>query len=140
MLENDGEYSSAVIELPFRYETKAPDSFAGVSADALFSGEVVSARARVDGERIGIDSEISMSGCSFEMAQTKILDRVSFGEEIGRSVGEYTVCYPEKSESLWSVAKRYGVPIDALISGNKLPSDVELDGDSSLAGVKYVMI
>ena len=140
LLENDGEYSSAVIELPFRYETKAPDSFAGVSADALFSGEVVSARARVDGERIGIDSEISMSGCSFEMAQTKILDRVSFGEEIGRSVGEYTVCYPEKSESLWSVAKRYGVPIDALISGNKLPSDVELDGDSSLAGVKYLMI
>lgn len=140
LLEDDGEYSSAVIELPFRYETAAPDSLAAADADALFSCEVISTRARLDGERIGIDSEISMSGSSFEGAQTRILDGVGFGEEIVRNKGEYTVCYPEKDESLWSVAKRYGVPIKSLISTNKLSNTAQLDCRESLAGAKYLMI
>lgn len=140
LIDNEGEYSSAVVELPFRYETSAPDNYTAVDADALFSGEVISTRARIDSERIGIDSEISMSGCCFENAQTRILDGVSFGEEIGRGVGEYTVCYPEKDESLWSVAKRYGAPISAVVSTNKLASDHMLDSKDSLAGVKYLMI
>ena len=140
LLENEGEYSSAIVELPFKYETDAPDNFAAVPSDALFSGEVISTRARVDGERIGIDSEISMNGCSFEHAKTRVLDEVTFGESIGRAVGEYTVCYPEKHESLWSVAKRYGAPINSIISANKLSNDTELDGEDSLLGVKYLMI
>lgn len=140
LLENDGEYSSAVIELPFRYETKTPDCFAAVTSDALFFGEVINTRARVDGERIGIDSEISMSGCSFEVAQTKILDKVSFGDAIGRKVGEYTICYPEKGESLWSVAKRYGAPIDSLISSNGLSHCGDTDTPESLAEIKYLII
>jgi hypothetical protein len=140
LIENGGEYSSAVIELPFRYETVAPDGIATAGADALFSGEVISTRARLDGERIGIDSEISMNGCSFENAHTMILDSVSFGEEIGRSRGEYTICYPERDESLWSVAKRYGTPIKNVISANKLSDTANLDGKESLSGVKYLMI
>ena len=140
LLENGGEYSSAVIEFPFKYETRSPDQLAGVPADALFSGEAVSTRARIDGERIGIDSEISMSGCIFEIAKTKILDKVCFGDEIGRRVGEYTVCYPDKSESLWSVAKRYGAPIDTVVAANKLAREAALDSEDSLADIKYLMI
>ena len=81
-----------------------------------------------------------MNGCSFESTQTRVLDEVSFGESIDRKAGEYTVCYPERCESLWSVAKRYGAPIKAIASVNKLSSDAELDSEASLSGVKYLMI
>ena len=140
LLERHGEYSSQNIEFPFRYETVAPGHMADAVADALFEGEIVSARARVDGERIGIDSEISMNGCAFATAQTKLLDSVSFGDEICRRVGEYTVCYPSKSDSLWSVAKRYARPIDAIISVNKIASDGDHDSRDSLDKVKYLML
>ena len=140
LLDRGGEYSSQSIEFPFRYECAAPDQATNVATDALFEGEIISARARIDGERIGIDAEISMSGCTWETEQTRLLDSVSFGDEIMRGVGEYTVCYPAKGESLWSVAKRYGAPISSVISTNKLPADEKYDCEHSLEKVKYIMI
>lgn len=140
ILMKENEYSSQSIEFPFRYACPAPNKLSEALTDALFEGEVVSARARVDGERIGIDSEISMSGGAWETAQTKLLDSVSFGDEIVRRVGEYTVCYPSRGESLWSVAKRYGAPIDSVIAGNKLSSENDYDDPATLDKVKYLMI
>ena len=140
LLDRGGEYSSQSIEFPFRYECASPDHESQTVADALFEGEIVSARARVDGERIGIDAEISMSGCAWERAQTRLLDSVSFGDEITHGVGEYTVCYPARGESLWSVAKRYGAPISTVVAANKIASDEKYDSERTLEKVKYIML
>ena len=140
LLDRGGEYSSQSVELPLRYECAAPDHASDMGADALFEGEIISARARVDGERIGIDAEISMNGCAWEIEQTSLLDSVGFGDEIVRGVSEYTVCYPAKGESIWRVAKRYGAPIGAVVSTNKLPTDEGYDSARTLEKVKYVMI
>lgn len=140
LLERDGEYSNANIELPFKYETNISNSLQDAQKDAAVEGEIISSRARIDGERIGIDSEISIHGNDWEMAETEILDRVNFGEAINRGAGEYTVCYPSMSDSLWSIAKRYGAPLSLVAKTNRIQTDARADSRDSLANVKYLVI
>lgn len=140
LLEKEGEYSTTDIEMPFRYETDIT-SLGGLRApNALAQGEVVNARARFDGERLGIDAEVSMSGNVWDSGEVKMLDNVSFGDEIKRNSGEYVVCFPTESDSLWSVAKRYGTPLSSVTQANMLSDTGSPDSADSLDGASYLII
>lgn len=136
LIEKDGEYSTADIELPFSYRT----GVAGKYDSAMFSCEIISARARVDGERIGIDAEVAVSGSAMSFKKEKLLSRVGFGDELERSRGEFVVCYPSNDDSLWSVAKRYGADIGELADNNGVNTDVAPDSSESLKDLKYLVI
>ncbi|MBQ8410038.1 MAG: hypothetical protein IJY39_14355 [Clostridia bacterium] len=136
LTQKDGEYSVSDVELPFRYEVKTQ----GEAIEACCEAAVVSARARVDGERVGIDAEIGIGGAMRSMAEASILDAVDFGEALTRAKGVYVICYPSAEDSLWSVAKRYGTPQAIIAKENSLPSDLPPDSAESLSNAKYLMI
>ncbi len=137
MVERDGEFSTEDIEFPYRYEANV---YTDGRNKALYEGDVVSARARVDGERIGVDAEICMRGMVWGEREERMLDSVSFKDNIERRRGDIIVCYPSGDDSLWSVAKRYAKPADELISANKLNGSAAYDSKESLEGVEYLIV
>jgi len=137
LVERDGEFSTEDIEIPYKYDT---GTYTDGRNMALYEGEVISARARVDGERIGIDAEICVRGLVWSESDERMLDTVSFKDNIERSRGDIIVCYPSGDDSLWSVAKRYARPADELIAGNKLNGAVPYDSGESLEGVEYLIV
>ena len=103
------EYSAHDLSLPFKYELdcrNAPTSDPKWNAEAT----VLSTRARADGEKLFIDSEIALSVRVSAMGKVETLCEIELGEEIEKRESEIVVCYPDKSDTLWSVAKRYAEP------------------------------
>ncbi len=131
----DGEYAPVDIELPFKYETQAK------GAESAYShAEAVYTRVRADGERIGIDSEICIVGGAERSQDMTMLNSASFGESYERGRGEILVCYPSNEDSLWSIAKRYGVGVDDLAQRNKLQCSCSPDEAGSLENVSCLVI
>ena len=120
----DDEYLVKELSFPFRYEldsryTADTDNELHYCADAC----AVSARARHDGERLFIDGELNILISLEKKKCFQMLSKISAGDRLVKSSGAMTLCYPDKGESLWSVAKRYGEPISKLKKQNSLPDD-----------------
>lgn len=113
----DGEYTSSDIRLPFKYETDIED-IDGVEIDGYdVLASVFDVRARIDGENINMDSEISL-GCSiWGKRSVEMLESIDFYEPIEQSRGNIIVCFPQPEDTLWKVAKRYSV-LQSEISGD----------------------
>ena len=143
LLLKDGEYTPAELELPFRYEFD-DQGLAKVSerASVAFDGGVtaINCRARMDGERVGIDAELAVSLRTHAAAPFTALSDAGFGEEVTRRRGEYVICFPAPTDSVWSVAKRYHAPMAILTAANNLPAGVQPDGAESLEGVGYLIV
>lgn len=141
LCEKDGEYVCTEIEMPYRYTVESKQSENdNDNAYASATAEVINARARLDGERIGVDAEVMMSCVISTKDEARMLDNVSFGEEKERSRGEYVVCYPSRDDSLWSVAKRYTTTVSALAHANKLTTTDTPDSKDTLGDVRYLII
>ncbi len=139
LMEKDGEYSSSDMELPFKYT--ADTSLQNTDgSSASIAPSIISTRARIDGERVGIDAEIALLGSVCELKDISALDGVSFGDEISRVRGEYVICYPSKTDSLWSVAKRYGAPVSSLFKNNRISDEYSYDSPESLTGINYLIV
>lgn len=141
LLLRDGEYTSADMELPFRYEFDAP-SQVKLGDDIDFDGcmSVVTCHARMDGERVGIDAEVAVSLRTYSPAPLTALSDVTFGDEVTRRRGEYIICFPSPTDTVWTVAKRYHAPMAALTAANNLPAGTDSDGAPSLEGVGYLIV
>ena len=148
LLLRDGEYSSAEMTLPFRYEFDCRPS--GQSEEPAETAEaapgfdgglsVVNCRARMDGERVGIDAELAVSLRAHTLTPLTALTDVSFGDEVTRRRGEYAICFPAPTDTAWSVAKRYHAPMAALSAANNLPAGSSADSPESLEGVGYLIV
>ena len=57
-----------------------------------------------------------------------------------RRRGEYVICFPAPTDTVWSVAKRYHAPMAGLTAANNLPAGVKADGKESLEGVGYLIV
>ena len=136
LYERDGEYSSSEIELPFSYKTSAVGDF----DRAHFACDVISARTRIDGERIGIDAEVLVSGVASAYVNEEMLESVGFGDERERGRGEIVICYPSPDDTLWSVAKRYGAKLETLAENNGIDVSSPPDDKKLLDGVKYLVV
>ena len=144
LLLRDGEYASADMELPFRYEFEDPAAISctAESTPLHYDGTVtvVTCRARMDGERVGGDAELAVSLRTHSIAPMTALSEAGFGEEVTRRRGEYVICFPAPTDTLWSVAKRYHAPIAGLTAANNLPSVDKADAAESLEGVQYLIV
>jgi hypothetical protein len=151
LLLRDGEYTAAEPELPFRYEFDDSDLMRsaissekqdGGSAASLFDGQirVINCRARMDGERVGIDAELAVSVRTRRSAPFTALVEALPGEEVTRRRGEYVICFPAPTDTVWSVAKRYHAPMAGLTAANNLSMGGQPDGMDSLEGVKYLIV
>ena len=111
LCENEGEYSTSDVELPLRYELEGEgaDSF---TFDAF--ADVISCRARIDGDTLAIDAEIGVGADIFGTNNITAVESVRFGEPYGHGKSRMVVYYPAEGESPWDVAKKYHVPADTL--------------------------
>ena len=101
---------------------------------------MISCRVRLDGERLGVDAEIAIMACLRGEREIEMLTEASFGSEWKQEEAVCRICYPEKGDTLWSVAKRYHCGVNDLSERNRLASAPSADSAESLAGVNYLMI
>ncbi|MBQ8441293.1 MAG: DUF3794 domain-containing protein [Clostridia bacterium] len=140
ILSGEGELSAQEFEIPFRYETDAALPNGEKISDYDATADVISCRARLDGERIGVDAELSVSLATRGETQIKMLTDTCFGEPLARSKAVYTICYPSREDTLWSVAKRYHCPVSDVFERNGLSGAPAADSRESLAGVSYLLV
>ncbi len=140
----EGEYGAAVMELPFRYEFEDPALLADTSGaeETAFDGSVrvVTCRGRMDDERAALDAELAISLRTARPAPLTAPTELTAGEDVLRRRGEYVICFPSPTDTLWSVAKRYHAPMAALTAANNLPTGVPADAAESLEGVGYLIV
>ena len=143
LLQKEEEYAAAEVELPFRYEfddVNLPRGDEAVTPAFDGSMTVVNCRARMDGERVGIDAELAVSLRTHVPAPFTALTDVGFGSEVVRRRGEYVICFPAPTDTVWSVAKRYHAPMAGLTAANNLPAGIKADGKESLEGIQYLIV
>ena len=77
---------------------------------------------------------------SYEEAKKKILDNVHNGAILPARNGAYILCYPDNTETLWDIAKRYHSALRPLVMLNELPGSADPDTPQSLDGIRFLMI
>lgn len=157
LLSAGAEMFQKEFSLPFRYEFRhdgeaadsgTADSAAAASADAAAqdsydadsSAEIVSIRCRIDAEKLSIDSELALSARISGRQSIHSVSAVMFGVPVSRADGEIVICYPDSTDSLWSVCKRYGVGIGSVARRNGIKSLDGVDTPASVSAVKYLLL
>lgn len=143
--QNQSEYGASELSLPFRYEFEdrcvhAAEGDADGTPAFHCHMQAVSCRARMDGERIGVDAELCVMLRMSRAVSVKALSQLTPGEDVSRRRGEYVICFPSGEDTLWSVAKRYSAPLTTLAVVNGLSSTPEPDAEDSLEGVRYLIV
>lgn len=136
LIFHGGEVTAHELEFPWKYEFDCERE----PADWRAHMQVLSCRARVDGERVGIDAELACAVRTWDKAQISMLDGVQFCEQARTPQGALVVCYPGAQDTLWSVAKQYGSALSAIRRGNGLDDGVPADSPASLQGCKYLIV
>lgn len=136
--------------LPFKYETDAKSDISEFEFDA--TAEVISVRCRTDAEKVLIDSEIFVTARLFGTNKLKAVTEAMLsagsekadgnqeGQERDNKKSAFTVCYPDKSDTLWSVGKRYRAELATLAERNGLRSIDDPSSTDSIKDVKYLLI
>ena len=108
IIKSNDEYSSQDITLPLKYVFDSPGKNITSYCNEM---SVISCTARWDGEFVSIDAEVGVVSVGLSLNEVSVVDEVKLGEDIEKSKSAITVVYPSADEDLWSVAKRYHVPI-----------------------------
>ena len=137
ILSDGDEISAQELELPFRYET---DGGAVSPTEYSASATAISCRARADGERIGIDAELAVCLSLCGETHFDTVTEATFKEPVNRGGAVYTICYPSREDTLWSVAKRYHRPVSTVSDINALTGAPAADSADSLAGIGYLLV
>ncbi len=117
-----GEYKTAEIPLPFRYELEGEcGKVESYFADIHMTG----GRARVDGARLAVDCEIGVSLRAGTVGEATVLKEASFGARVP-ACEDYVVCFPTPDDSLWEIGKRYHTPLARLRALNSLAENDNL--------------
>ena len=136
LISHGGEVTAHELEFPWKYEFDCERE----PSDWRAHMQVLSCRARVDGERVGIDAELACAVRTWDKAEISMLDQVQFSEQARTRKGALVVCYPGAQDTLWSVAKRYGSALSSVRRGNGLDDGVPADSPASLQGCKYLIV
>ncbi len=137
ILSDGEEISAQELELPFRYEA---DGGSENAVDYNACVDVISCRARIDGERLGVDAELAVSMAMRGEENAEILSEAAFGEPFSTASSLWTICYPSREDTLWSVAKRYHRSVDGISERNELAAAPAADTPESLMGVRYLLV
>lgn len=125
-------------ELPFKYELEGE---IGDITRYECAVSVIDPKAKWDDGRIQFDCELSVVCFALGETEAKIVSSVRTEPEAAdtRRRG-FTVCYPDKSDSLWSVAKRYRVSLSDTARGNGIECSSDPDEIRLPEGIKYMIV
>ena len=118
----NGEYSSADIVLPVKYEFDVDSNNISACESNM---SVIFCRARMDVDNLGLDAEIGVRSSGLGTSNMVALDEINFGSDIVRHKGEITVCYKGEEDSLWGVAKKYHMPVSHIDKMNAVNGSID---------------
>lgn len=133
---------SAPIECPFRIETDLRIE-AGAIPSFVCHADLIGARGRIEEKTLSVDCEIALWVRAFEKKETRIL---ASAEPAGALPAERRGCvrvvYPQKGDTLFSLAARYHKKRATLASENGLSEAALANATSaaSLDGVHHLLI
>jgi len=140
--DENNEYDCKELSTPFRYEISRDRAYKKTLFAPILLPSVSATRtfARYDGKRVGLDTELSLSLFALGKQKNAGVSSVTVGARITKDPECIKIVYPDKGETLWSLAKRTSSPIIPLALKNGIPSDVAKDSAESLLSVKYVIL
>ncbi len=117
VFDSDGEYDSIRSAFQFKGEIDIPSkSFNKAESVVCDCGDI---KLRHDGENYFADTEIYVDSVLCEECSYNMIENITFEKkpnDVKQSV--FTIYYPTSNESLWDVAKKYGVSLDFLKASN----------------------
>ena len=128
-----GEYGTAELSLPWRTVLE------GAADDMMIAASAPLVRVTPTREGWRIDAEVQLSLRGVCRKTHRVLTEASFSAAEPKPRADVEICYPAAGETLWKVAKRYGISPDELAGANGLSGE-DPNGAGTLAGVKYLMI
>ncbi len=114
-------------------------SFEDDALDVCANLSVPVCRPVLSGDTLRIDAELALSSRGQTPTPTEVLSAATFTPAPTKEHYGMELYYPAAGETLWDVAKRYGVAPAALSDANGMTADTPAAPDS-LAGRKYVLI
>lgn len=136
----EGEYGAVEVTLPWQKILECAEEPTRREAELA----VIRADARVEGEgestQLAVEAEICAALRMSRGESRRVLSRAIYRPNEGRRGAAVTVCYPEEGESLWSVARRYGVSLSSLAAMNDLQADENCDLPASLGGRRFLLL
>jgi hypothetical protein len=130
------EWGSRELTQPFKYEFDAPQG----SPDGSAILNVIGCRARMDGERVAVDSEVSAAVRVLSPRAYRMVSDANFTGAVHRDRGEWIICYPDEGDTLWSISKKYHADADRVAAANSIKPTGSPDRADSLAGAKYIIL
>ncbi len=124
------------VELPLGAMTHAEDT-------VQFSVVPVGGTASLGTGVVRLSTELAVSACARRPYTVSLpVSVIKVAESERRDGSTVIVYFPTDEDTLWSVGKRYGIPLSELQKQNGIPTDGDTDADSkkSLDGYAYLLI
>jgi hypothetical protein len=124
LTNGEGIYLSRNFTVPLKGETEAPRSAFACDVDARAC--VVSAIARLDGERIQTNLEVLVFYTVMEQHTEPRVRQISVYKDRparGEKAPSLTLCYPTFGETLWDIAKKYSTTVSELMAANGISAE-----------------
>jgi len=119
----EDEIQEIALSIPLKSEISAGDKITGGTTDV--SGQLLSIEAFIDAGKLTVKASVNHECAVFEnevcnMAKAVIVDPEC--PKPGKKDIQMIIYYPNKTESLWSVAKKYDSQVSKIMKYNKLES------------------
>ncbi len=131
LVENEKLFTACEFEYPFKCETDASESMDG--CEFMANVNILSERFRLDSKNVFVDFEIGIKMAVFQNENIKYLSKLSINKDSpsDHASAPITLCYPDDSERLWDIAKRYKTTKAAIMNANAMISE-DLGGKNVL--------
>lgn len=104
----------------------------------------VGCHVRSDGQKLSADAELQLSCLATATDEIEAVDGIDADSEhpFARRRGEIVAAYLEGDDSLWSIGKRYHVPLTGLADANSVPREALETPDLAqhLDGLSHLML
>lgn len=108
MLVGGGEVTTESVDIPYRFECdgRSPE---GGETSILHDVSVISADARLDGDRLSVSAELGISLIATAEGKNTYIEEVTVDstEKVGLSGNCVKIYFPYENETMWDIGKKY---------------------------------
>ncbi len=140
---SEGGYRSENFSIPYKVRVNCGEN---IPENCTIHADVVciSCRTRPDGNRLGVDAEIGVTvvGTCEEQVDVITSATCDMSTAVTHAEDEIIAAYLSDGDTLWSIGKRYHVPLADIASANSLPDEAMETPDFAqhLDGLSRLMI
>ena len=132
------EYEAKDISVPFRYEF--PFDTCGAPALYCHSPSLSRISLRSDGEKAALDCELSLSFIAVCENEISVISDITQGDARVTDESCIRILYPQKGETLWSLAKSTSTKVKRMCEINGLSLEGQTSMTQSLENCKFIII